>query len=326
MKRAIVTGATGMIGTALTKILLNARVEVVAVIRPSSGHRERFVKEMDRLGNVKENLHIVTADLSEIGSDEALASIKRAFKSESCDVVFHLGWEGTFGEGRNDAELQARNVSDTLELAWLSYRMGADVFVGTGSQAEYGRVSNGEKLSWVTMTKPETEYGKAKLRAGIESRAICRSLRVRHIWCRILSVYGPGDSSGTMVMSGIYSLLRGERPQYTRGEQLWDYLYADDAAAALYALASDGVDGKVYALGSGRVRPLREYIEIIRDTVNPAADIGIGELPYPPGQVMYLCADVSDLQKDTGFEAGTTFEEGIKKTVEWARGQIHEDD
>jgi len=73
----------------------------------------------------------------------------------------------------------------------------------------------------------------------------------------------------------------------------------------------------VYCLGSGKGKKLREYIEKIRDTVAPDAKLGIGEIPYAKNQVMYLCADISDLKNDTGFVPSISFDEGIKMTVKW---------
>lgn len=334
MKRAIVTGATGMIGMALIKELLNSGIAVTAIVRPDSDRREALAREIAKLGDMKENFHIALLNLSDLGEDEAETSLRQAIaggreladnnKEDICDMFFHLGWEGTFGQGRNDKELQERNVRNTLDAVWLAYKLGASVFVGAGSQAEYGRQPEGVKLGAETPTHPENEYGRGKLKAGIDSRAVCEALGIRHIWCRILSVYGPGDGSKTMIMSGIYSLLRGERPQYTKGEQLWDYMYAEDAATAMVLLAWHGRDGGIYPLGSGRVRPLREYMEIIKDGIDKNARLGIGELEYAPGQVMYLCADISDLQRDTGYTPATSFEEGIQKTIDWARGKINE--
>ena len=57
----------------------------------------------------------------------------------------------------------------------------------------------------------------------------------------------------------------------------------------------------------------------IRDAAAPGAEIGFGEIPYQEKQVMYLCADISDLEKDTGFAPRVTFAEGIEKTVDWCR-------
>ncbi|MBR6483550.1 MAG: NAD-dependent epimerase/dehydratase family protein, partial [Clostridiales bacterium] len=142
---------------------------------------------------------------------------------------------------------------------------------------------------------------------------------MKHVWVRILSTYGAYDGMHTMVMSGIKTMLEGKKASYTKGEQMWDYLYCKDAARAFFLALTKGVDGKVYPVGSGKVRPLKEYIEAIRDEAGPSLDIGFGEVDYYPGQVMYLCADISELTKDTGFEPEYSFEEGIKETVDWYR-------
>ncbi|MBQ9765675.1 MAG: NAD-dependent epimerase/dehydratase [Lachnospiraceae bacterium] len=319
MRKATITGATGMIGMALAKELLRKGIEVVCVIRPDSGRLKGFEDEMNRFASdmgMKEKLHIALLNLSDYGKTESV------YAMEDVDAFFHLAWEGTYGNSRNDEELQKRNTAATLEAVWLAYKSGASVFVGAGSQAEYGRVPDGVKLSAYVPTNPENEYGKAKLRAGIDSRAICKSLGMRHVWARILSVYGPGDGKNTMVMSGINKLINGEKPQYTKAEQQWDYLYAEDAARALFAMADKGIDGKIYPIGSGQTKELREYIEIIRDVVSPGAEIGIGELPYNEGQVMYLCADITELTEDTGFIPQVSFKDGIEKTLDYVRGQL----
>ncbi|MBQ0100941.1 MAG: NAD(P)-dependent oxidoreductase, partial [Lachnospiraceae bacterium] len=104
-------------------------------------------------------------------------------------------------------------------------------------------------------------------------------------------------------------------PEFTRGEQMWDYLYSMDAGRALYLLGEKGVDGKTYVLGSGSARPLREYMEVIRDICAPGAALGIGALPYGRNQIMYLKADISEVRKDTGWMPEVTFEEGIRNLV-----------
>ena len=125
-----------------------------------------------------------------------------------------------------------------------------------------------------------------------------------------------------MVMSGIYAMLKGERPKYTKGEQMWDYLHCDDAARAFRLAAEKGRDGAVYCVGSGHVRPLREYIEIIGRYTNPDMELLFGEVPYYDKQVMYLCADISELTADTGFVPEISFEQGIKQTVKWCKDQM----
>lgn len=302
MKRAIITGPTGAIGMALLQKCIEAGVEVTAVCHRGS-------KRIARIP-VSEKVKVVECDLDEMGTLPDLLQ-------GSYDVFFHLAWACTAGEGRNDVTAQTQNIRSTMEAVEAAHRLGCECFIGAGSQAEYGRVEG--KLSAETPTFPENGYGIAKLCAGQLSRLRCSQLGIRHIWFRVLSIYGPYDGEQTMVLSGIKKMLSGESAEYTPAEQMWDYLYSKDAGRAFYLAAEKGKDGAVYCLGSGQAAPLKDYIEIMRDEIVPALPLKIGAKPYAEKQVMYLCADITDLQKDTGFAPQVGFREGIRETVEWVK-------
>lgn len=306
MRKVILTGGTGMLGLALIQLFIQKKIEVLVIVRPDSKRRNALP--------VSDYVTVIECDLSN------LLSIKEQL-SDTYDAFFHFAWDGTFGESRNDMYLQNRNVKAALDAVELAKTAGCTVFLGAGSQAEYGRV-DGIKLGPDTPTKPETGYGIGKLCAGQMSRILCQQMGMKHIWVRILSTYGPHDGLHTMVMSGIIKMLNQERPQYTKGEQMWDYLYCEDAARAFYLAAERGMDGSVYCIGSGQVRPLAEYITVIRDAINPGIEIGFGEIPYYDKQVMYLCADIENLQRDTGFQPEVSFEEGIRRTVQWYKEEM----
>ena len=304
MKRVVITGATGAIGIALIDELVKRNIEVIVVVRPGTSRRE----------NIPENklVTVVECDLKEI------LSLPNRIEGE-CDTFYHLGWDGTFGNSRNNMHGQLKNIEYTLDAVTVAKQLGCKRFLGAGSQAEYGRTE--QCLSASTPTFPENGYGIAKLCAGQMSRIQCEQDGLEHIWMRILSVYGPYDGMNTMVMSIINALLKGEKPASTKGEQEWDYLYVKDAGYALYLLGEKGVSGKVYCIGSGKIRRLYEYIQCIRDTVDKTLPLGLGEIPYGPKQVMKLCADITELEKDTGFVPRYSFEEGIAETVEWMRNR-----
>jgi len=82
-------------------------------------------------------------------------------------------------------------------------------------------------------------------------------------------------------------------------------------------LGEKGISGKIYCIGGGTVSPLSKYIETIKDNIDKNAELGLGDVPYGEKQVMYLCADITDLQEDVGFSPQFTFEEGIRKTIDW---------
>lgn len=299
IKTAVVTGPTGAVGHALCSRLLNEGITTFAVCRPGS----------PRVNTLPHGVIVINRDISELSSLPG--------DIHSADAFFHLAWVGTVGGGRNDKTTQKKNVEYALNACRAAVEIGCSVFIGAGSQAEYGR--HDEPLRPDTPCFPDNEYGKAKLEAGILCRTECEKLGIDMIWPRILSVYGPFDSEKTLIISAVRKLLSGESPDLTEGKQLWDYLYSDDAADALLLLAKNGRNGRVYPIGSGSARQLKEYVEMIRDAVDSSIPLKFGTIPYGKNQVMHLEADITMLSNDTGFLPNTDFENGIRKTVEYVR-------
>ena len=259
-----------------------------------------------------QNLEIIECDI------DNLLSLKETL-SHDYDTFFHFAWNGTYGASREDIRLQTQNVVDTLDAIELAHAIGCKAFVGAGSQAEFGPVEG--TISDAVPKNPVTGYGIAKLDACRMGKILCEQYGIRHSWGRIVSTYGPRDNAYTMVMSSIINMLDGKRMQFTKGEQTWDYLYGGDCSRAFYLIGKYGKHGKAYTIGSGQTRQLKDYITAIRDTVAPSLEIGLGEREYYPNQVMHLCADITELKEDTGFEPEVSFEEGIRRTVQWYQGQ-----
>jgi len=304
MKKVIITGPTGAIGHALIDECIDNGVEVFAICR----HNSR------RSSSLPQNklVHLVEVELADLESAEKLIP-------HDCDALYHFAWAGTFGtDARNNMPEQIKNIQYTLEAVNLASMCGCKTFIGAGSQAEYGRVEG--KLSDKTPTFPENGYGMAKLCAGQMSRIVAHKLGIKHIWTRILSVYGPYDGNYTMVMSTIHKLFEGEKPSFTKGEQMWDYIYTKDIGGIMFALGGEkSIDGRIYCIGSGIVQPLYKYIEEIRDAIDPKLPLGLGEIPYAPKQVMYLCADNTAIKQDLEYKYKYDFATGIRETINWVR-------
>lgn len=241
---------------------------------------------------------------------DQLQSLERKLPADY-DVFYHFGWDGSFGAARMDLSTQTKNIQYSLDAVELAKKLGCKVFIGAGSQSEFGHVNG--VLHPDTPCNPDNGYGVAKLAAGQMTRLKCKEYGIRHNWVRILSIYGPHDKAHTMVMSTILKMLNGQRVQFTKGDQIWDYIYNKDAARAFRMIAEKGKGGAVYCLGSGQTRYLKEYIMVIRDAIEPSIELGIGELPYYPNQVMHLEADISSLTNDTGFIPKYDFEKVLEK-------------
>lgn len=306
-KKAIITGATGAIGIALINVLIERGYDILVLCREGSPRND----------NIPSNQSIKRLYCNL----ENLSTIKNC-ESEEYSVFYHFGWDGTTSRDRDDLPRQVKNIQWSLDAVNLAKEFNCEVFIGAGSQAEYGRVEMPMGID--TPCFPENGYGISKLAAGQMTRLRAQELGIRHVWTRILSVYGPYDNSDSLIMYAIRMFLEGKTPKLTKCEQEWDYIYSKDAANALYLMAEKGKNGGIYPIGSGSSRPLREYIEEIREMVSHQIAPSYGEIAYKEKQPMYLCADITAMRKDIGFQTKYSFEEGIQETIEWVK-QVQEE-
>ena len=303
--RIAITGATGTIGKEIVDRALKEGHEVIAIVRPNSKHI-----------SVLEAYPQVTIIYSDI------TGYKEVETPETCDIFIHLAWKETLGAGRDDAAVQIDNIRYTLDAAKLAKRWGARVFVGAGSQAEFG-VSN-QILTSSTPTNPESGYGVAKYAAAKLCKLYCEQNDMRFNWGRITSTYGERDSDNTLMKYVIRTLLSGESPELTKCEQIWDYTYCRDTANALLLIGLHGKPGKTYVIGSGDHRSLRQFIECVRDKINPELKLKFGARPYYPHQPMLLFPDITELTEDTGYRPEYDFDEGISNVIEYVKLHLSE--
>lgn len=302
MKKVVITGPTGAVGIALINELVSNGIEVYAICRRNS----------NRLCNIPkcEKVHIVECNLNEIKN---LIN----YVPHDIDVFYHFAWDGTYGESRNNSAVQNKNIEFSLDAVYVAKELNCKVFVGAGSQSEYG---HSDKMKGPNdFCSPDNFYGAAKLSASHMTRVYCKQLGIRHEWCRIFSLFGPFDGDYTMIMSSIKKMINNEECKFTKGEQIWDYIYSKDAAKAFRLVAEKGVDGSVYCFASGQTRLLKDYIHSMHNIVNPNCNITLGAIPYYQHQAMNLSADISNLKKDTGFEPEYSFEEGIKDLLKYLK-------
>ena len=297
IKKAIITGASGGPGQALVRKLINEGVEVLLLIRKSSG-RAKYLPQSDLV-------HVVDCDLQRVKDFTP--------KKADYDVFFHLGWDYTHPEYRVDPIYQQINITTTLEAVKLAKRAGCSKFIGCGSQAEYGRVEG--ILTPDTPCKPEMAYGIAKLCANQMAKILCERENIQFNWLRVLSVFGPVDNPYNGFSTVILDGLNGRKTRLTNGEQIWDVLYTGDLAEAFYKISCKGISGKTYTIGSGKLYTLKEELLILAHKLNTEELLMFGEIDYLANQNMYLLADNSELTKDTGWIPQTDLDSSFDKTI-----------
>lgn len=303
MKSVIIVGANGFIGSNLTRHLSVCHYQIKALVDARFDYSD--LQEL-------ENVECVEFQLENL---ESLYDDKRFSQA---DILYHFAWVGVNAKYRNDDEAQIKNIQFSLKVLKFCEHHGIKKVLIPGSAAE---ISCGDGIiTGVEVPTPSDIYSATK----VATRYICQTYARQHgvdlIWMLITSIYGPGRDDNNLLSYAIKTLLRGEKPSFTGLEQNWDYLYIDDLMAALEALGNLGHGGMVYPVASGSYRQMREYVEIIRDMINPELPLGIGELPYKnPNKIDNQVFDISQLSSDTGFQAKVDFQTGIKRTIEYFR-------
>jgi len=304
--RCLVTGATGFVGSHLTRLLCQRGHEVAILMRAESNPW--------RIADVLPNLRVIQGDLSD------LASVQDQIVELQPEAVLHLAWQGVQSRFRNES-VQSDNIGTAAQLLEISHRAGCRTWIGFGSQAEYG--PKPEAISETDRPAPTSLYGMAKLATMEMSRATAGLMDMRWVWIRVFSLYGPADEPGWMLPSLIQQLLSREVPALTAGTQMWDYLYVEEAAEAIARLVESPSASGLFNLGSGQARPLRQIVELVRDMIDPSLSLRFGEVPFRPDQVMHLEADITRLHEALAWRPRGDLTAGLQATVAWHRARFN---
>ncbi len=302
MKKAIVTGANGFIGTALCRELSLQGVQVIAVVRNGAEN----VEEIKGISN----LSVVYCDLSEF------YNLSAYIKDRDVDVMYHLAWMGSAGALRSNQNVQINNLRYTCDTVKACADLNCKRFVFAASIMEYEI-----QAAMATEETPDinTLYSSAKVAADYMARTIAGSLGVEYIRAVISNIYGIGEKSPRLLNTSIRKLLHGEHCAFSAGEQIYDFIYIDDAAKAFVAIGDNGKNNRTYYIGSQNPRPLKEFLCELRNQINPETEIGLGEIPFHGVSLTYEEFDIHAVEKDTGFLPEVSFADGIKKTAAWIR-------
>lgn len=299
MKKAIVTGATGFIGSWLAVDLLQAGYEVTVIVR----NPDKLIPEIKNNGNT----FLINKDLNDLSVEE--------FPTKDYDIFIHLGWAGVSSEQKNNIQLQVSNIFAALNALKICNKLQCKLFLSTGTAAEYALTDDVINLN--ARQCPNNAYGAAKVSVHHFLCAEARKLGQPFIWVVLPNTFGERSTDNSIITYTIKKLLNEQKPIYGNLEQIWDFLYVSEVARALRLIGEKGRPGKIYGIGSGLYRPLKDYIYKIRDMINPQLELGIGEASSLSGQSFSSCVNHYDLMKDIGFYPMVSFEEGIKRTINY---------
>jgi nucleoside-diphosphate-sugar epimerase len=302
-RRVLVTGGTGLIGSALCRRLVTQGDCVTVLARP---HADCW-----RLAEIADGLSIVELDLSSFG--EVAAAVAAA----GPEVVFHLACSTFNPPGLTAGEHLDVNVRGTLcVLEALKDRPGCR-FIYTGSAAEY---PPGNGLAETLNPAPANIYGAMKACASLLIDSYARIYGLHAARAVLFTVYGPREAPHRLVPSTILSALHGRAVRIRDGSVQRDMLYVEDVVDGLCGMAAaDLAPGTVLNLCSGAGLPVRHVAEEILRLMHAAS--GIDEHPDErrPDEIRIVSGDNRRARELLAWRPRWSLQDGLQESIAWCR-------
>jgi UDP-glucose 4-epimerase len=303
IKKALVTGARGFIGSNLCESLLREGVEVHAVSQ--SGFFGAPQHSFGTAPSAALESRWWRVDLTDLKSTQRLLLATRP------DVVFHLAG---LVSGSRDREavlpMLSQNLVSTVNL------MNAAADVDTGRLVLAGSIE--VPGAGDADESPCSPYAAAKWAGSAYARMYHALYNSPVVVARMAMVYGPRQWDSTkLVPYVIHSLLRGERLKLSSGKRLVDWIYVDDVVAGLRTIAqAPGIEGRSIDVGSGRVAPIRDVVDELVYIMGGKIEPDYGALPDRPMETEHV-ANIEETTRLVDWSPAINLSEGLRRTVAW---------
>jgi UDP-glucose 4-epimerase len=291
------TGATGFIGRRLAERLLAAGADVTALVLPGE------------INTLPDGVRAIPGNIT------IPENVTEALAAAQPGLVIHLAAIGVTNPDLPFTAACAVNVGGVINVLDAARQIATvNRIVLAGSSYEYGARRSDDGLD------PFNAYSASKVAAWAFARAAYNAWRAPVVWTRLFQVYGPGQREQALIPAAIQAALNGEDFHMTAGEQQRDFIFVADVVAGLLAAATaPGIEGRALDLGVGQLHPIRAVVERIWALSGARGQIHAGALPYRPGEVPAIPADVKRTRRLTGWEAQVALEIGLHETIDAMR-------
>jgi nucleoside-diphosphate-sugar epimerase len=301
VRRVLLTGATGFIGSHCIEPLRRRGYEIVATCNT------RVPRPID-------GVRWVQADLLDAG---ALAPL---LAEAAATHLLHLAWYVEPGKMIAHPDNLAWSRA-SIELMRRFREGGGERCVIGGSCYEYDW-RYGYCNEQLTPRQPDTLYGAAKHGLAETLLGYCGASGLSGAWGRMFFLYGPNENPRRLVPSVILSLLKGEPALSSHGQQVRDYMHVADVAEGMVALLDSPARG-AYNIASGRATTIVSIVEALGELTGRADLLRIGAIAARANDAPLVVGDPAAAKRDFGWEASISLRDGLRTAVDWWRSELN---
>ena len=313
-KTVLVTGGAGFIGSHVADHLLE-RGDDVVIVDEMNGYYDVNIKlrnlNLLRQRYGSDRLKIYKGDICDVG---LMTSI---FEDDKPEWVCHMAARAGVRPSIEDPYVYIHsNIEGTTRLMELSAKFGVKNFVFASSSSVYGGSKSTLFSEDEVVDNPVSPYAASKKACELLAYTYHHLYKLNVSGLRFFTVYGPRGRPDMAPFKFIDRVSRRQQiQQFGDGSSSRDYTYIDDIVNGVVRSIDRPYPYQIFNLGKGCGTSLKEFIDLVQKHVGRKAEVKV--LPDQPGDVPYTCADVGKAGHLLGYNSAISFEEGIKRTVDW---------
>jgi len=303
----LVTGGAGFIGSAFVRLAVKSGYPIIILDKLT------YAGDLKRLKGVLGACKFYKADIAD------KAAVEKIFKKHKPQLVVNFAAETHVDRSIRDAAAFLKtNVIGTQILLDVSRKYGTKKFVHISTDEVYGEITKGE-FTEGSAIKPNSPYAASKAAADLLINSYIRTYGFPAVIVRPCNNYGVWQYPEKLIPLSILKIFRGEDiPIYGNGRNVREWLYVDDCARGILSILLKGKTGEVYNIGSNEERQNLDTIRLLLNVLGVSLD-RIEFVKDRLGHDIRYRLNCSKTVRETGWRPKVNLEEGLKKTVSWAK-------
>ena len=304
--RLLVTGGAGFIGSAFVRLAVKRGYNVTVLDKLT------YAGDLARLAECRDQFRFYRGDIC---NRELAANI---LEKEQITAIIHFAAESHVDRSILDATpFIETNVRGTQVLLDLAREFKIEKFVHMSTDEVYGQLGEDGMFTEDTPFNPSSPYSASKAAADMLARAYYHTYSLPVCIVRASNNYGPWQYPEKLIPVVISKALHGHKvPVYAQGLNVREWLYVDDCCEGVFAVLERGRPGEAYNIGSGQEQRNIDVVKALLNSMGKSHDL-IEFVQDRPGHDFRYRLDGSKALSELGFNAATSFTNGLERTVKW---------